>query len=241
MAPRVSLLASISLAAFLLALLGAAQLRSQAVPPSNRYARDEVLRRSVQDLEAQRQGLSTRVRDLRGRVQQLENESARRSSAAQAAKTELDRKRVTVGLSALHGPGIAVTVHDGRNPNDPTDRSLGWVVHYQDLQDLVNLLWAQGAEAITVNDQRVVPTTSFFYAGVNILVNTASRLTGPYVVTAIGDPPALVAGMTDPNHLGELKSRSRIYGLDLSWQRLSRASVRAYDATFILKYAQPVN
>ena len=101
---------------------------------------------------------------------------------------------IKVGLSPLHGPGVTITVHDGRNPNDPTDRSLGWIVHYQDLQDLVNLLWAQGAEAVAVNDQRVVPTTSFFYAGVNILVNTASRLTGPYQVTAIGDPPALEAG-----------------------------------------------
>jgi uncharacterized protein YlxW (UPF0749 family) len=106
---------------------------------------------------------------------------------------------------------------------------------------VVNLLWARGAEAVAVNDQRVVPTTSFYYAGVNILVNTASRLTGPYQVTAIGDPPALEAGLDDPNHLAELKSRSRIYGLDLKWERSTRVSVRGYEATFILRYAQPVS
>ena len=241
MAPRLSLLAGISLAAFLLAVLTAAQFRSQPVNPSNRYARDEVLRRSVQDLEGQRQRLSGTVRQLQAQVQQLEDESARRSSAAQAAKADLDRERVAVGLSALHGPGVSITVHDGRNPNDPTDRSLGWIVHYQDLQDLVNLLWARGAEAVAVNDQRVVPTSSFYYAGVNILVNTASRLTGPYVVSAIGDPPMLSAGLSDPNQLAELKSRSRIYGLDLRWRPVTRVSLRAYDATFILKYAQPVS
>ncbi|HYM51596.1 MAG TPA: DUF881 domain-containing protein [Candidatus Limnocylindrales bacterium] len=241
MAPRASVVASISLAAFLLSLLGATQLRSQPVPPSNRFARDQVLRQSVLDLEAQRQRLSAGVRQLQAQVQRLEDDSARRSSAAQAAKIDLDRGRMQVGLSALHGPGITVTIHDGANPNDPNDRSLGWIVHYQDLQDLVNLLWAHGAEAVTVNDQRVTPTTSFFYAGVNILVNTASRLTGPYQVSAIGDPPQLEAGLNDANQLAELKSRSRIYGLDLSWKRVNRVSMRPYDASFLLKYAQPVS
>jgi len=241
MTPRTSVLASASLAAFLLALMVATQFRSQPVVSSNRFARDQALRQSVADLEGQRQRLSASVHQLQGQVQQLEDQSAQRSSAAQAAKQELDRERVAVGLSPLHGPGVTITVHDGRNPNDPTDRSLGWIVHYQDLQDLVNLLWAQGAEAVAVNDQRVVPTTSFFYAGVNILVNTASRLTGPYQVTAIGDPPALEAGLADSNHLAELKSRSRIYGLDLKWQRATRLTVRSYDAIFILRHAQPVS
>ena len=169
MTPRTSVLASASLAAFLLALMVATQFRSQPVVSSNRFARDQALRQSVADLEGQRQRLSASVHQLQGQVQRLEDQSAQRSSAAQAAKQELDRERVAVGLSPLHGPGVTITVHDGRNPNDPTDRSLGWIVHYQDLQDLVNLLWAQGAEAVAVNDQRVVPTTSFFYAGVNIL------------------------------------------------------------------------
>jgi uncharacterized protein YlxW (UPF0749 family) len=236
---RAPVLASTALAAFLVALLAATQLRSQPVVSSNRLARDQALRQSVADLEGQRNRLRASVQQLQAEVQGLEDESAKHSSAAEAAKQELDRERVAVGLSTLHGPGVTVTVHDGRNPNDPTDRSLGWIVHYQDLQDLVNLLWAEGAEAVAVNDQRVVPTSSFFYAGVNILVNTASRLTGPYQVTAIGDPPGLEAGLADPNHLAELKSRSRIYGLDLKWERSTRVTVRKYDATFVLRYAQP--
>lgn len=241
MAPRASLLASLSLAIFLLALLAAAQFRSQPVPASNRFARNEVLRASVQDLEAQQQGLTARVRSLQAAVQKLEEQSASRSSAAQAVKSELDSERLMVGLTPLHGPGVTVSVHDGRDPNDPSDRSLGWIVHYQDLQDIVSLLWAQGAEAITVNGQRVVPTSSFSYAGVNVLINSASRLSGPYRVSAIGDPPSLETGLLDPNQLVELRSRSRIYGLDLSWQRVTRMTVPAYGASFLLKHAQSIS
>jgi uncharacterized protein YlxW (UPF0749 family) len=242
MAPRASLVASVSLATFLLATLAATQFRSQPAPPaSNTYAREAALRSSVNDLQAQQQRLSARVQALQANVHRLEDQTAQRSGAAQQAKTVLDQERMQVGLVALHGPGIMVSLQDGADPNDPNDRSLGWIVHYQDLQDLVNLLWAQGAEAIAVNGQRVTPTTSFFYAGVNILVNNASRLSGPYQVTALGDPPALEAGLNDPSQLAELKSRNRVYGLNLSWRRSVRVSIPAYGATFLLKYAQPVS
>jgi uncharacterized protein YlxW (UPF0749 family) len=235
-----TVLASVSLATFLVTGLAATQFRSQPLPPSNRVARDEALRKSVSQLEDQNRTLKARVQDLQASVKAGEDESARRSSAAQELKNQLDDQQAIAGLTSLHGPGLTVLLHDGTDPNDPSDRSLGWTVHYQDLQDMVNLLWANGAEAIAVNGQRVVPTTAFHYAGVNILINNGSRLSGPYSVTAIGDPSAMANGLGDPDQLAELKSRNRIYGLGLSWVRSTRLSVPAYDATFLVKYAQPL-
>ena len=235
-----TVLASVSLATFLVTALAATQFRSQPLPPSNRVARDEALRKSVNQLEEQNHALKARVQDLQAAVKAGEEETARRSSAAQQVKAQLDEQRSIAGLTALHGPGLTVLVRDGSDPNDPSDRSLGWTVHYQDLQDIVNLLWANGAEAIAVNGQRIVPTSAFHYAGVNILVNNGSRLSGPYTVTAIGDPSSLANGVGDPDQLAELKSRNRIYGLGLSWVRSTRLSVPGYDATFLVKYAQPL-
>src|SRR5881227_3675438 len=229
--PRMTVLASVSLATFLVASLAATQFRSQPLPPSNRVARDEALRQSVNQLEDQNRGLKSRVHDLQAAVKAGEDETARRSSAAQQVKAQLDEQRSIAGLTALHGPGLTVLLHDGSNPNDPEDRSLGWTVHYQVLQDIVNLLWASGAEAIAVNGQRIVPTTAFHYAGVNILVNNASRLSGPYTVTALGDPSSLSGGIGNPDQLAELKSRSRIYRLGFSWLRSPRLSLPAFDTT----------
>jgi uncharacterized protein YlxW (UPF0749 family) len=234
-----TVLASVSLATFLVTGLAATQFRSQPLPPSNRLARDEALRQSVNQLEDQNRTLKARVQTLQASVKATEDESASRSSAAQQVKAQLDDEQTIAGLSAIHGPGVTVLLHDGSDPNDPNDRSLGWTVHYQDMQDIVNLLWASGAEGIAVNGQRIVPTTAFHYAGVNILVNNGNRLIAPYTVTAIGDPSVLANGVADPDQLAELKSRSRIYGLGLSWVRSTRLSIRAYDATFLVKYAQP--
>ena len=237
---RLPLVVSLCLATFVVSVLAAAQFRSQPLPPSNRYARNEALRSSVNGLEVENRRLRDRVAALQATVRMLEDQSAQRSSEAQRVKDLLDAQRVVVGLAPLHGPGLTISVHDGKDPNDPADRSLGWIVHYQDLQDIINLLWAKGAEAITINQQRVVPTTSFFYAGVNILINNANRLSSPYEITVLGDPPSLISGLNDSNQLTELKSRNRSYGLGLSWRRSARLSVPAYDATFVLKYAQPI-
>jgi uncharacterized protein YlxW (UPF0749 family) len=239
-APRIALLASVSLATFLVTGLAATQFRSQPLPASNRLARDEALRRSVTQLEEQNRQLKAKVQGLQADVKVGEEQSARRSSAAQQVKAQLDEQKAIAGLVALHGPGLTITIHDGTDPNDPVDHSLGWAVHYQDLQDLANLLWASGAEAIAVNQQRIVPTSSFYFAGVNILVNNASRLTGPYRVVALGDPSTLQNGLDNPDQLAELKSRNRIYRLGLSWARSTRLSVPSYDATFLVKHAQPL-
>jgi uncharacterized protein YlxW (UPF0749 family) len=236
-----TVLASVSLATFLVAGLAATQFRSQPLPPSNRLARAEALRQSVNQLEDQNRMLKTRVQSLQADVKAGEDESARRSTAAQEVKAQLDEQKTLAGLTPLHGPGLTVLLHDGVDPNSSADHSLGWTVHYQDLQDVVNVLWASGAEAIAVNGQRIVPSTAFHYAGVNILVNNASRLSAPYTVIALGDPPALANGIGNPDQLAELKSRNRIYGLGFSWLRSTRLSVAAYDATFLVKYAQPIS
>jgi uncharacterized protein YlxW (UPF0749 family) len=235
-----TVLASVSLATFLVTSLAATQYRSQPLPPSNRLARDEALRQSVNQLEDQNRALKAHVQGLQAQVKAGEDESANRSSAVQQVKAQLDDQKVIAGLTALHGPGLTILLHDGADPSDPADKSLGWTIHYQDLQDIVNVLWAAGAEAIAVNGQRVVPNTAFHYAGVNILVNNASRLTGPYTVSALGNPSNLASGLGNPDQLAELKSRNRIYGLGFSWLRSTGLRVPAYDATFLVKYAQPL-
>src|SRR6202521_3431309 len=238
--PRMTVLASVSLATFLVTRLAATQFRSQPLPPSNRLARDEALRNSVNQLEDQNRALKGNIQKLQGKVKAGEDESAHRSSAVQQVKAQLDDEKVTAGVTALHGAGLTILLHDGTDPNDLADRSLGWTIHYQDLQDIVNVLWASGAEAIAVNGQRIVTNSAFHYAGVNILVNNASRLSGPYTVSLMGDPSSLAGGLAHPDHRAELKSPRRIYRLGSSWLRSARLSLPAFDATFLRKFAQPL-
>ena len=76
-----TVLASVSLATFLVTSLAATQFRSQPLPPSNRLARDEALRKSVNQLEDQNRALKARIQKLQVDVKAGEDESAHRSSA----------------------------------------------------------------------------------------------------------------------------------------------------------------
>lgn len=171
----------------------------------------------------------------------MQQAQAGRSIRFQQAKEALDAERMAAGQTELPGPGLVVMLDDGKDPNTPSDRSQGWLVHYQDLQDLVNLLWAAGAEGIALNHQRVVPSTSFFSAGVDVLVNHGIRLAAPFQVQAVGNMQDLEELVRNPDQLVDLKKRARQYRMPFSWRRGARLVLPAYDSVFLVKYASPAS
>jgi uncharacterized protein YlxW (UPF0749 family) len=238
--PKATLYATLALATFLLGWLVTAQLRSQLLPASNPVARNEALLRSVADLEAQNAASRERIRSLREETRALQRQQAGRSLRFQQAKDAFDQERLAAGQTELVGPGLHLTLDDGKDPNVASDRSQGWLVRYQDLQDLVNLLWAAGADGITVNQQRVVPSTSFFYAGVDVLMNNGIRLAAPFQVQAIGSGQDLEEQVRHPDRLTDFKKRARQYKIQFTWRRSDRLTLPAYDSAFLVKYATPL-
>ncbi|HET8680749.1 MAG TPA: DUF881 domain-containing protein [Micromonosporaceae bacterium] len=102
--------------------------------------------------------------------------------------------RAEAGLTAVHGPGLTVRMDDaprgadGTRPNGARPDDL--VVHQQDVQAVVNALWAGGAEAMAIMDVRVISTSAVRCVG-NTLLLHGRVYSPPFVVTAIGDPGAL--------------------------------------------------
>lgn len=112
---------------------------------------------------------------------------------------------VLAGATPLTGPGVVLTLND---PPRSADGEAGERVLARDLQVIVNGLWAHGAEAIAINDQRLTSTSTIRFAGEAIVVDLRG-LARPYVVQAIGPQDALAqelrAGATG-SYLTELRS-----------------------------------
>ena len=106
------------------------------------------------------------------------------------------------GLTPVQGPAVRVTLDDAGldAASLPDGVSVDdVVVHQQDVQAVVNALWASGAEAMTIQDQRVVSTSAVRCVG-NTLILGGRVYSPPFVVTAIGDQKALRAGLdADPD------------------------------------------
>jgi uncharacterized protein YlxW (UPF0749 family) len=103
---------------------------------------------------------------------------------------------IASGKVAVTGPGITVRMTDAPADaqNLPNVRPDDLVVHQQDLQAVVNALWAGGAEAMSLMDQRVISTSAFQCIG-NVLSLHGRRYSPPYVVRAVGDPQKLRAAL----------------------------------------------
>lgn len=194
----------------------------------------------VRDMEEQRLDLESRLAELRDHMQELEQEAADDSGVSDTFSRELDQARELAGLSALHGPGVTITLGDGSEVapgNDPND----YLIHDTDIASVVNALLAGGAEAVDVNGERVVATTPIRCAGTTILVN-AARLGSPYVIVAIGEADELeTAVMSDPMASLLFTTYKSQFGLQVSLTKDSDVEVAGYRGSLRPLYAAPAD
>jgi uncharacterized protein YlxW (UPF0749 family) len=112
-------------------------------------------------------------------------------------------------------------------------------VHQQDIQAVANAMWVGGAEAMTIQGQRVVSTTGIKCVGNTVLLQGVTY-SPPYVISAIGDVTAMRASIdSNPYILGYLRDAA-VWQLGWDVQEQSRLKAPAYDGPVDLNYAQPV-
>lgn len=130
--------------------------------------------------------LQDRIQELRGEVEDGEQRLATVTSNRLTAQGRLRRLQVRTGFIAVRGEGVRVTVTDA-----PAG---GELIRDTDLQLLVNGLWEAGAEAVSINGQRLTVRTAIENSGTVVNVNS-QPLRSPYVLNAIGDRRTLQADL----------------------------------------------
>jgi len=108
-----------------------------------------------------------------------------------------------------------------------------------DLRSLITELWSAGAEAIAINDQRVISTTTIRCVGPSILVNTM-RLLPPYEVKAIGPADRLETALTMPGGFMDSMALSVRNGVSINIAQRKEIKLPAYSGALIFQYAVPV-
>jgi uncharacterized protein YlxW (UPF0749 family) len=177
---RVSRLLAATALLGLLGAVGIVQVRRGA-PVAERQRNAliaQIHQRTGEDDALQRQAAA-----LRAQTDRLRRSALARDDAGRNAREELDRAAAAAAVLPAHGDAAVVTVDDGSSGQEGR-------IYDEDLQRLVNGLWAAGATAIAVNGQRITATTAIRSAGDAILVDYRP-LSPPYTVTALGDPGAI--------------------------------------------------
>lgn len=179
-------------------------------------------------------GLRAEVEELRAEVAaELGREEERFGGVAAGQLEEASR---AAGLVALRGPGLRVQLDDSSLEQAPSGNLNDLVIHSQDVQAVVNALWRSGAEAIAINDQRLVSTSAVLCVGNTLLLNGTVHAP-PYVVTAVGATRETFD--LDPL-VRRLRAAADTAKLGFTVDRLDIVDIPAYSGSAAFRYARPI-
>ncbi|GAC1324880.1 MAG: DUF881 domain-containing protein [Mycobacteriales bacterium] len=226
------------------ALIATAAVSAHRRAPAAASERSE-LGRQVRARTAATDGLQHRLASLRRDVARERRLALRATREGAALEAENSALEVATGVDPVSGPGVRVSLSDAK-PGDttlsgarsaPTTPAANGRVLDRDLQDVVNALWAAGAEAVAVGDQRLTVQSAIRSAGDAILVDFRP-VSSPYVVSAVGDPVRLEADFAASATARRLHSFTSAYGLGFTVRRADRVGLPAA-AGLTLRQARP--
>jgi uncharacterized protein YlxW (UPF0749 family) len=211
---------------------GGAEIRRSDAPRLVDLVREA--QSSVSRLNAERDELANRLDSVHGRSPDAALAAMLKRSAELAGEA---------GMDPVHGPGLAVTLQDaqrdanGRFPRDASPDDL--VVHQQDIQAVLNALWGSaGAEAIQMQDQRIIATSVPRCVGNTLLLN-GRTYSPPYTITAIGNAAAMQSALAAAPLVTLYKQYVVRFGLGYREEVKPDVQIVGYSEPVRMHYAEP--
>lgn len=228
---------TVSLVALLLGLLIAVQLRSaNQVDNALPDLRVSEMRSVLMETITQNQLLTRDLEDMRQKVADYEQAALKGESSLQVIQSELANARLLAGLVDVQGPGLTITLTDSQSDALAGENPNVYLIHDEDLLKLVNVLSAAGAEAISINDQRLLATSEIHCAGPTISINNV-RVGAPFVVKVIGNAETMDSALRIREGVIDTLS---YFGIGITVKRETSLTVPAYKRPIRFDYAQPV-
>jgi uncharacterized protein YlxW (UPF0749 family) len=186
-------------------------------------------------------GLQHRIAQLQKDNAQLVNAAPSDTKQVKTLSEELRKAQFSAGLTDVKGPGVVITLNDSKQPFPTAQMPPGMappnIVHDTDINQVVNELKAAKAEAISVNDQRLIATSPVRCAGPTVFVNDTPQ-TPPYVIKAIGDPKVLMTALNLPGGIAD-----QMRNIDKAMFKVEKSPkpivIPAYSGGIEPKYAVP--
>lgn len=162
-----------------------------------------------------------------------------RQKTSKELSEELEEYKIYVGLTDLKGEGVKVILSDGEGGHidDRTDLTKDAIIHSTDILDIVNLLWLAGAEAVAVNEQRIISTSSIDCIVNTILVNE-THIGPPFIILAIGNKEKLEEFLTDPGRLPDLYTRRKDNNIVFEVEKQKDTYIKTFDGSYIVENSE---
>ena len=223
---------------FILGMMLVGQFRSVQISDGGvtSYQRAQELSSQLKHITDERDMLKREVMELRAGIAEYEESASEISGLTDAMKKELEKVRMTSGLLAGTGPGIIVTLDDSNVPKQPSEDPNLFLIHDEDLLKVINELFAAGAEAVSVNDQRIITNSEIRCVGPTIIINSV-RLAPPFVIQAVGDADILESSL---KMRGGVIETLQVFGIQVNIKKHDKIEMPSYGGPIQFKYLKPI-
>lgn len=143
-----------------------------------------------------------------------------------------EKINLLAGTTAVKGPGVVLEIEDSKKMMSSTDNTNLYIIHDEDVLKVINELRAAGAEAISINDQRLISTSEIRCAGPTISINN-TRISAPYEIKAIGNAKNMENAIKMRGGVAESLS---VWGIQLNIHKDENIIIPAYKGAVQFKY-----
>lgn len=224
---------SIAVVCLVLGIMLAIQFKTtQSIKNDLVPARIEDLTQKLNTVTGERDVLAEEVLSLREKLKNIrENDQAMAD-----LQEELQKANMSAGLIAVEGPGVIVTLNDSNRKLQVGENANPDLIHDYDLREVVNEIRSSGAEAISINGERLTAISEIRCAGTLILVNW-TKIGPPFTIKVIGNPDMLESGLLiKGGYIDYLKA----VGVQVHIQKAEQIEVPAYSGRLDFEFGKPV-
>ena len=160
-------------------------------------------------------------------IKEYETKTENNQEASELLEKELKEANMLLGKTDVQGNGIVITLSDNRQQK----------IEIYDILQLVNELNLAGAEAISINDERIITTTDLKEVNSMYIVINGQRISSPYVIKAIGNQTYLESGLTKKDY-GYIDRVIKAYDKTATVERQNNIKILKYSGEMKFKYAE---
>ncbi len=171
-------------------------------------------------------------------LEEIRKQATQDDVTAKAKQEEITKNNLLIGMVEVTGPGIEITLTDNNTGLTAEGKELldlsSQIVHREDLLEVINALNNAGAEAISINGQRVVQTTAITCEG-NVIKMNGQRISSPFVIKAIGSQGILSGSLT---MAGGYLYWMEQNGVKVELKQIDKITVEKYNGVINYKYVK---
>jgi len=188
--------------------------------------RETELRTALSDWKTKYEEVNKKLEETNLKLNEYKEKVNNNQEASELLQKELNQLNMLIGKTNITGEGIIITLADG------TDDSFATISSY-DLMNLVNELRLAGAEAISINDERIITLTDIVNVNNSFIVIGGERVVSPYTIKAIGNQTYLESALITKNgFVDTLKASEK----QVTIEKSKNVTINKYNGEMELKY-----